>query len=73
MAAPVGTALLAIPKTENPEGAAFSEKKTERLLGVAKEGTSMADSIQWRDNLTEAMEEAKKANRPVALEFHLDG
>ena len=33
----------------------------------------MADSIQWRENLTEALEEGKKANRPVVLEFHLDG
>jgi uncharacterized protein YyaL (SSP411 family) len=33
----------------------------------------MAEPIQWRENLTEALEEAKKANRPVALEFHLDG
>jgi hypothetical protein len=33
----------------------------------------MSESIQWRDNLAEAMEEAKKANRPVVLEFHLDG
>jgi hypothetical protein len=33
----------------------------------------MSESIQWRDNLTEAQEEAKKANRPVLLEFYLDG
>jgi hypothetical protein len=33
----------------------------------------MADSIQWRDNLTTALEEAQKANRPIVLEFHLDG
>lgn len=33
----------------------------------------MSESIQWRDNLTGAMEEAKKANRPVLLEFYLDG
>ncbi len=33
----------------------------------------MSESIQWRDNLTEAQEEAKKANQPLLLEFHLDG
>jgi hypothetical protein len=33
----------------------------------------MSESIQWRDNLTAALEEAQKANRPVVLEFHLDG
>jgi|YelNatPaOPRAMG01_1025707.scaffolds.fasta_scaffold01867_7 hypothetical protein len=33
----------------------------------------MSESIQWRDNLAEAMAEAKKANRPVVLEFHLEG
>jgi hypothetical protein len=33
----------------------------------------MSESIQWRDNLAEAMGEAKKANRPVVLEFHLEG
>ena len=33
----------------------------------------MAESIAWRDNWTEALEEAKKADRPLALEFHLDG
>ena len=33
----------------------------------------MSKSIEWRANLEEALEEAKKANRPVALEFHLDG
>jgi hypothetical protein len=33
----------------------------------------MAESIQWRDNLAEALDEAKKANLPVVLEFHLDG
>jgi hypothetical protein len=50
-----------------------SEKKTERPSRRNKEAISMSESIQWRDNLTEALEEAKKANLPVALEFHLDG
>lgn len=33
----------------------------------------MSESIAWRDDLTAALEEAKKANRPLSLEFHLDG
>jgi hypothetical protein len=33
----------------------------------------MSETIQWRTNWQEALEEAKKANRPVALEFFLDG
>jgi hypothetical protein len=33
----------------------------------------MSEAIAWRDNWTEALEEAKKANRPLSLEFHLDG
>jgi hypothetical protein len=33
----------------------------------------MSESIQWRDNLTEAQEEAQKANHPLLLEFYLDG
>jgi hypothetical protein len=33
----------------------------------------MSESIQWRDNLTEAQEEAKTANHPLLLEFYLDG
>jgi hypothetical protein len=33
----------------------------------------MAESVQWRGNWSEALEEAKKANRPLALEFHLEG
>jgi hypothetical protein len=33
----------------------------------------MSESIQWREDLTAALAEAKQANRPVALEFHLDG
>lgn len=33
----------------------------------------MSETIQWRINWQEALEEAKKANRPLALEFFLDG
>jgi hypothetical protein len=33
----------------------------------------MSEAIAWRDNFAEAQEEAQKANRPLALEFHLDG
>jgi hypothetical protein len=33
----------------------------------------MSEAIQWRGNWTEALEEAKKANLPLALEFHLEG
>jgi hypothetical protein len=33
----------------------------------------MAEAIAWRDNWAEALEEAKKVNRPLVLEFHMDG
>lgn len=33
----------------------------------------MSKSIQWRTNWPEALEEAKKANRPLALEFFMEG
>jgi hypothetical protein len=33
----------------------------------------MSDSVQWRGNWTEALAEAQKANRPLALEFHMEG
>ncbi len=33
----------------------------------------MSASIAWRENWAEALEEAQKANRPLALEIHLDG
>lgn len=33
----------------------------------------MSAAISWRENWTEALEEAKKANRPLVLEIHLDG
>ena len=33
----------------------------------------MSDSVQWRTDWQEALEEAKKANRPLALEFFMEG
>jgi hypothetical protein len=33
----------------------------------------MSAAIAWRENWTEALVEAQKANRPLALEIHLDG
>jgi len=33
----------------------------------------MSASVQWRTSWPEALEEAKKANLPLALEFHLEG
>ncbi len=33
----------------------------------------MAATIQWRGNWEEALEEAKKDNRPILLEFFLEG
>ncbi len=33
----------------------------------------MSDLIQWRTDWQEALDEAKKANRPLALEFFMDG
>ena len=29
--------------------------------------------VEWRGNWSEALEEAKKVGRPVALEFYMDG
>ena len=33
----------------------------------------MSESIQWRKDWQEALDEAKKANHPLALEFFMDG
>jgi hypothetical protein len=33
----------------------------------------MSESIQWRTDWQEALDEAKKANRPLALEFYMEG
>jgi hypothetical protein len=33
----------------------------------------MSELIQWRTNWQEALEKAKKVNRPLALEFYMEG
>ena len=33
----------------------------------------MAESVQWRGNWSVALVEAKEADRPLALEFYMDG
>ncbi len=33
----------------------------------------MSELVEWRTNWPEALEEAKKANRPLALEFYMEG
>jgi hypothetical protein len=33
----------------------------------------MATVINWRDNWSAALEEAKQANRPLVLEFYMEG
>ena len=33
----------------------------------------MSELIQWRMDWQEALDEAKKANLPLALEFFMDG
>lgn len=33
----------------------------------------MSKSITWRDNWAAALDEAKQANRPLLLEFYLEG
>jgi hypothetical protein len=33
----------------------------------------MSDLIPWRTNWQEALSEAKKATRPIALEFYMEG
>ena len=39
----------------------------------SKEIISMSELIEWRTNWQEALEEAKKVNRPLVLEFYMDG
>ena len=34
---------------------------------------SMSELIPWRTNWQEALEEAKEVNRPLALEFYMEG
>jgi hypothetical protein len=45
----------------------LSQKK-----GVQEKST-MSELIQWRTDWQEALNEAKKANRPLALEFFMEG
>jgi hypothetical protein len=33
----------------------------------------MTTAITWRDNWSAAFEEAKKADRPLVLEFYMEG
>lgn len=33
----------------------------------------MSESVDWRTDWPEALAEAKKLNRPLVLEFYLDG
>jgi hypothetical protein len=33
----------------------------------------MSDAVRWRDNWEAALAEAKQANRPLVLEFYMDG
>lgn len=33
----------------------------------------MSELINWRGDFSGALAEAKKANRPMALEFYMDG
>ena len=42
------------------------------LTNIPKE-EYMAEAVQWRDDWSQALEEAKKEGRPVALEFYMDG
>jgi hypothetical protein len=39
----------------------------------AQEESTMSELIQWRTDWQEALNEAQKANRPLALEFFMDG
>jgi hypothetical protein len=45
----------------------LSQKK-----GVQEKST-MSELIQWRTDWQEALNEAKKSSRPLALEFFMDG
>ncbi len=33
----------------------------------------MSEDIHWRDDWQKALDEAKKENRPLLLEFYMDG
>jgi hypothetical protein len=39
----------------------------------AQEKSTMSELIQWRTDWQEALNEAQKVNRPLALEFFMDG
>jgi hypothetical protein len=49
-----------------------SAKDNSSAFSGDKETAEMA-SIGWRDNWAKALEEAKKTNRPLLLEFYMDG
>jgi hypothetical protein len=38
-----------------------------------QEKSTMSELIQWRTDWQEALNEATKVNRPLALEFFMDG
>jgi hypothetical protein len=40
---------------------------------ISKEDDLMSDGVRWRDNYDAAVAEAKKENRPVILEFYMEG
>jgi hypothetical protein len=42
-------------------------------LFTFRKGVIMSASVAWRDNWSAALEEAKKADRPLVLEFHMEG
>jgi thioredoxin-related protein len=43
------------------------------VVETGKGTRDMSNSIQWRTNWQEALDEAKKANLPLALEFFMEG
>ena len=40
---------------------------------LPKEDDLMSDGVRWRDDYDAAVAEAKKENRPLILEFYMDG
>ena len=52
---------------DNPRSMRLSQKEG------AQEESTMSELIQWRTDWQEALNEAQKANRPLALEFFMDG
>jgi uncharacterized protein YyaL (SSP411 family) len=53
----------------------FPEKmiKVNGTKKSPRKGEHMADTILWRGNWEEALEEAKKAGQPLLLELYLEG